>query len=61
MKDDKEIEPKVDKNLIIAHDGALIIAIARLTDSGNYTCGARNLASHRLSQTVTVTIYGKVL
>uniref|UniRef100_A0A915I2H0 Ig-like domain-containing protein n=1 Tax=Romanomermis culicivorax TaxID=13658 RepID=A0A915I2H0_ROMCU len=57
LKNDREIESKSDPNVIIAHDGALIIAVARLSDSGNYTCGARNVAAQRLSHAVPVTIY----
>lgn len=59
LKDGREIEARADPNVIIAHDGSLIVAAARVSDSGLYTCGARNVANHRLSQPANVTIFGK--
>lgn len=47
-----------DSNVILANDGSLILSAARLTDTGNYTCGARNAATKRLSPTAHLHIYG---
>ncbi|KAI3411949.1 hypothetical protein GPALN_002005 [Globodera pallida] len=43
--------------LIQAADGSLIISAARLADSGNYTCEARNPANRRLSEAAQLEVY----
>ena len=47
------------RDYIISNDGALIINLANIDDSGNYTCGAKNLAARRLSSSATLQVYGK--
>lgn len=58
-KNNHEIQPNIDSNLILANDGSLIISAARLSDSGNYTCEATNIANRRNSESAQVTVYGK--
>ncbi|XP_076458521.1 netrin receptor UNC5C-like [Babylonia areolata] len=57
LKDNVELKVHRDYNLIISSEGSLIINQARLQDSGNYTCGAVNLASRRLSDSATLLVY----
>ncbi|KAH7729376.1 UNC-5 protein [Aphelenchoides avenae] len=56
-KDGREINRETDSNLILANDGSLIISATRITDSGNYTCEARNLANRRISDPAEVVVY----
>lgn len=61
LKDNVELNVQEDINLIISSEGSLIINQARLVDSGNYTCGAVNAASRRLSDSATLTVFSKFL
>jgi leucine-rich repeat transmembrane protein FLRT len=61
MKDGKVINTKTQNNFIISNEGNLILSQARLTDMGNYTCGAQNVASKRLSEPARLTVYGKFI
>lgn len=59
LRDGVEIDTSRDTNFIISNDGGLILNQAKLTDAGNYTCGAKNVASRRLSASAILTVYGK--
>ncbi|XP_077977267.1 protein sax-3-like [Glandiceps talaboti] len=57
-KDGKLINVEEDPNFFITTDGSLIISQARLADTGNYTCGAGNMAGIRRSDTAELNVYG---
>ncbi|XP_048760226.2 netrin receptor UNC5C-like isoform X3 [Ostrea edulis] len=57
LKDNAEVNVKNDKNFIISSTGDLLISQAHLSDMGNYTCGARNLAAKRLSESAPLIVY----
>ncbi|KAL8580949.1 hypothetical protein ACOMHN_017516 [Nucella lapillus] len=57
LKEHSELKVHRDYNLIISSEGSLIINQARVQDSGNYTCGALNLAARRLSHSATLLVY----
>ena len=59
LKDGVEIDVKNLKNYIISHAGDLLISQAHLSNMGNYTCGARNVVTKRLSSSIMLTVYGK--
>ena len=57
----RRIDGAKDKNYMITNDGHLILVAARLSDTGNYTCIAENIANLRPSDTAQLTVYGKTL
>ncbi|XP_072039232.1 LOW QUALITY PROTEIN: netrin receptor UNC5C-like [Amphiura filiformis] len=46
-----------DVHYLQTQDGSLIISTAFMSDTGNYTCIAENIASKRKSETASVTVY----
>ena len=46
-------------NYIITADGHLLIAQTKLSDMGNYSCIAENVASRRISEPALLTVYGE--
>ncbi|XP_022242662.1 netrin receptor UNC5A-like isoform X3 [Limulus polyphemus] len=57
LRNDEIIDTKKETNFIISNEGNLLISQVRLADTGNYTCGAQNLANQRFSETATLTVY----
>ena len=60
IKDGRKLAEDED-GIIVTTEGHLIIVSARLTDSGNFTCVAENLAGSRRSPPAEIVIYGECL
>lgn len=47
--------------LLVSSEGHLLVGQAKLSHQANYTCVAENIAAKRLSEPVSLTVYGEFL
>ena len=61
LKNNMVIDVRKEINYIISSEGSLIISQTSLHHTGNYTCGAVNPASRRLSDSASLTVFRELI